>query len=242
MNKLCECGCGQSVKNRFVRGHNSRGKNHPLYGKKHSAETRKKISRARIGKHPPPETKRKMSMNHADVSGENHPMWGKHRLFSLETREKMSKSHIGLQAGKNNPMYGKHRSAETKRKISIAQSGENNPNFGRSPPKGSGTGRGSYCRKGHWVRSTWERKIADWLFDENIEYQYEPERFVFNSRISYLPDFYIPQCDLYLEVKGYMRSKNKIQHKLFVQKGYRLLVIDKSVYSGFEKFLLTSLI
>ena len=27
--KLCMCGCGQRVKNKFIHGHNSRGKNHP---------------------------------------------------------------------------------------------------------------------------------------------------------------------------------------------------------------------
>jgi len=29
--KLCECGCKQQVKNRFIHGHNSKGQNHHSY-------------------------------------------------------------------------------------------------------------------------------------------------------------------------------------------------------------------
>ena len=38
MDKYCECGCGQKVKNRFVSGHNQRGKKI-----NHSEKTRLKI-------------------------------------------------------------------------------------------------------------------------------------------------------------------------------------------------------
>ena len=57
-----------------------KGKNHPMYGK-HLSE----------------ETKQKMSENHADVSGKNHPMYGKH--LSEETKNKISEAN----KGKNNP-------------------------------------------------------------------------------------------------------------------------------------------
>ena len=46
---------------------------------------------------------------------------------SEKTRKKMSKA----QSGENNPMYGKYLSKETKEKISNALSGENNPNYGK---------------------------------------------------------------------------------------------------------------
>ena len=73
-----------------------KGENNPMYGKKHSEETRKKISE-----------------HHADVSGENHPMYGKHH--SEETLIKMR--------GENNPMYGKKHSEETRKKMSDAFKG-----------------------------------------------------------------------------------------------------------------------
>jgi len=43
--KLCECGCGQEVKNKFVRGHNGKFK-----GRHHSIEARMKISKSSMGK------------------------------------------------------------------------------------------------------------------------------------------------------------------------------------------------
>lgn len=81
-------------------------------GKKLSADTRAKMSKAK--------------------SGENHPMFGKHHsektlekiraaMNRPETRAKMSAS----MSGENHPMYGKTRSAETRAKISAAKSASN---------------------------------------------------------------------------------------------------------------------
>lgn len=52
------------------------------------------------------------------------------------TRQKMSESHIGVQAGINNPAWGVPKSAETKKKISDTQmerfkNKENHPMFGK---------------------------------------------------------------------------------------------------------------
>lgn len=60
------------------------------------------------------ETRKKMSENHADISGENNPNYGKQ--FSKETRKKMSEARIG-----------KHPSEETKKKLSEAKIGKNHP-------------------------------------------------------------------------------------------------------------------
>lgn len=71
------------------------------------------------------ETRKKMSVNHANMSGENHPMYGKYhstktkrkisksckdRVVSTDTKQRISKSKSGV----NHPMYGKHHSDETK--------------------------------------------------------------------------------------------------------------------------------
>lgn len=54
------------------------GEDHPMYGKHHSNETKKKLSESHKGK-----------------------------LASKETKEKMSKARIGLLSGEKNPVYGK---------------------------------------------------------------------------------------------------------------------------------------
>ena len=61
------------------------GKNHPMYGKHHSEETKLKLSEANKGKHLSEETKLKISEVR---KGKNHPLYGKHH--SDETKKKMS--------------------------------------------------------------------------------------------------------------------------------------------------------
>ena len=61
---------------------------------------------AMLGKHHSGKTKEKMSLNHADFRGENHPMFGKHP--SEITRKKMRENHADV-SGKNSPFYGIHK-------------------------------------------------------------------------------------------------------------------------------------
>ena len=61
---------------------------------------------------------------------------------------------------------------------------------------------------GHYVRSSWERKFGIFLKENNIEYQYEPRRFDLKDCF-YLPDFYIPSLDCFIELTGYSRPKKK---------------------------------
>jgi HNH endonuclease/NUMOD3 motif-containing protein len=67
------------------------------------------------------ETRQKMSDNHADVSGENNPMFGKKHTES--TRITMSENHADV-SGENNPMFGLTRSEETKAKIRAGRAGK----------------------------------------------------------------------------------------------------------------------
>ena len=50
-------------------------------------------------------------------------------VVSEEVRQKLRENHADV-SGKNNPMYGKHLSDETKRKISEALKGEKSPQYG----------------------------------------------------------------------------------------------------------------
>lgn len=89
-----------------------------------SSETKKKISEAIKGE----------NNGMYGITGENHPMYGKHR--SEETKEKISYAHKGkhnseeakikmseARKGEKHPMYGKHHSEYTKRKISDSLKG-----------------------------------------------------------------------------------------------------------------------
>lgn len=61
--------------------------------KQYSKEVCEKIRQALIGHKVSEETRMKVSEHHADVSGENHPMYG--RKHSEESKEKMRQAGIG---------------------------------------------------------------------------------------------------------------------------------------------------
>lgn len=72
------------------------GTKHPLYGKKHSEETKEKIRISKIGKKLSEETRNKMSKIR---KGRDSPMKGK--KHSEETKEKISKNHRSIKGEKN---------------------------------------------------------------------------------------------------------------------------------------------
>ncbi|MEW5924691.1 MAG: hypothetical protein AB1746_11950 [Candidatus Zixiibacteriota bacterium] len=51
------------------------------------------------------------------------------------------------------------------------------------------------------VRSKYEKKCADFLFENNIEFQYEP--LILLAGKQYRPDFYLPSQNVFLEICGY---------------------------------------
>lgn len=84
------------------------------------------------GKKHTQKTKRKMSKNHANVTGRNNPMYNKHH--TKETKRKMSKNHTKSWLGRKHlekttkkmsrTHKGKKHTKDTKRKISKANKGK----------------------------------------------------------------------------------------------------------------------
>lgn len=108
------------------------GENNPMYGKRHTTESKLKMRAART-KWWTPDRKAKRSLNQ---SGKNSPRYGKHHTD--EAKHKMSKSQKGHSV-----------SPTTRRKISIANKGKRHINRKYSPEmkshfKDSYTGRNRY--------------------------------------------------------------------------------------------------
>ncbi len=166
-----------SGKNNPMYGTHRYGKDNPFYGKKHSEETKKKIS---------DDHKVNSKFYSNRVKGSSNPMWGK-GLF-----------------GNANGMYGKHHSEKTKKRISYRMSGINNPMYGKPSPQGSGNGWSGWY-KDQYFRSILELSAMIHFENNNIIYELAEKmriKYSFvNSERTYAPDFYLPENDIVVECK-----------------------------------------
>jgi len=93
------------------------------------------------GSNPSEETRARISANHADVSGEKNPFYGK--KHSKETRAVMSSA----KKGKSHKPHTK----ETRDKISVGNKGKHSHNKGKHLPE-SQKAKMSVARKAWWAR------------------------------------------------------------------------------------------
>ena len=127
---LCDYGCGKEAKYQFKNGkycccdHYMKCENvkKNSKGRKHTKETKLKISLRNKHRKHTKESKEKMRISHRNISEETRQKMtmaklGKKRIFSDKHKKNLSIS----KNGKNNPMYGKNHSKEHKRNQSISQ-------------------------------------------------------------------------------------------------------------------------
>lgn len=82
------------------------------------------------------------------------------------------------------------------------------------------------CDNGVYVRSLSELCIANWLYANNIAFDYE--RAVMFGEVTAHCDFYLPEQDAYIEFWGMVNNEKYIQYKqwkepLYAQNGYKLV-------------------
>lgn len=98
----------------------------------------------------------------------------------------------------------------------------------------------------HFCRSAWEANTARFLIQLKIKYEYEKHRFVLNydlGQFTYIPDFYLIDYDLFLEVKGRYDELSKLKHKLFREqyKDKKLAILNRAKYLKIERKLCTQI-
>lgn len=251
INNFCICGCGEKIipsKSRpnlypkCIRGHHMRLKHHKkrqskltienLKGYKRPDSIKKQISetmktkKINVGSTNPMFGKigHWANKNRPDMSGENHPLYG-------IKRPKLAKNRLGSK----NPAWkgGLPNCKDCNKKLKHPKSlrcvkcnskffsGKNSPSFGKLPPATN-----------KWVkykninfRSSWEANFAKWLDLSDIKWLYESETFDLGNT-TYTPDFYLPEFDCYIEIKGYWYSNGKIKFHKF-QKNFDVLLFDE---------------
>ena len=125
LRRICKCGCGEFVKpgNRFINGHNARGPNHPMFGKRPKRPRRMKPCECGCGGGAELGRMFMHGHNRVGIKGKDHPGYGSKQ--SEATKKKRSESMKGKNKGPNHPMFGKKQSAESNKKRSESNKGKN---------------------------------------------------------------------------------------------------------------------
>jgi hypothetical protein len=125
--------------------------------------------------------------------------------------------------GKLNPLYGVGHTKKARKKMSKAFAN------GRKIGYNTNWGRGAYYNSPNqgriWMRSGWEIKVADYLTKYNINWYYEKEWLDIGENKHYLPDFFLPDYEYYIEVKGRIKKEDLEINKLANEK-YKVLFWD----------------
>jgi len=105
--------------------------------------------------------------------------------------------------------------------------GKNSPRFGKL----SFHGKGSYY-KNIWFRSNWEVIYAKELDSKGIKWLYESKTFNLETT-TYTPDFYLPESDTYVEIKGWWRDDAKEKFDLFkkLYPNIIILILNKTYFN-----------
>ena len=194
----------------------------PNKGKHNSEEANKKMSEIMtkhwqenphpmLGKTHTPEARAKISAVH------------KGKIIPPETRLKMSEGHLLYY---QNPENRKKKSETAKKTI------QDHPELLLNLYRGWNPAGGIRKDLGHYVRSKWEANVARVLIYENEPYEFEKHQFKLDDGSVYIPDFYLPYQDFYIEVKGYWWEKGRRKFLNFKKQypNINLVVLDENLY------------
>ena len=121
---------------------------------------------------------------------------GREIIISEETRYKIGSA-----------FRGKHHSLQTKEKLkNIVNEKINNDNWHLSFSKAR-----TIEYKGYKFQGSWEVTFAKYLDNLNIKWERPNKKFDYiynNDNHKYLPDFYLPDYNLYIEIKGYPTQRD----------------------------------
>ncbi len=137
------------------------------------------------------EARLKMSINHADFSGEKHPMFGRHH--TEESKAKISKNKTGKCCGSDNPFFGRRHSEETKAIIRKKKTGHINSMEARQKMSMALKGKPKTAEHKAKTISQWDNK--EWA-DRQVKLQRQgmnimpnrPETIVMNILNKHFPN------------------------------------------------------
>lgn len=94
---------------------------------------------------------------------------------------------------------------------------------------------------GQYFRSIWEANYARYLNYLGMKWEYEPQTFKYpyvrTGPKSYLPDFYLPDVDVYVEIKGWEQPRDLLRMERFdyYYPGFVVKYINSKTYHNLER-------
>jgi hypothetical protein len=153
-------------------------------------------------------------------------------VVSEETRKKIS------DANRKRPPWSEEQ--RIKQSKSMLKAVENHP---ESYSTNNIIGRVKQIEyKGILLKGGWEVKTAKWLDYNNIEWKYEPCSYPYEfegKERRYFPDFFLPEYNVYLEVKGYETEQDRAK---WSQLKKDLVIIDKKVVDKLYEYSIIQLL
>ena len=90
------------------------------------------------------------------------------------------------------------------------------------------------------VQGTWEKKVAEWLTSNNI--YWERKRLKYLNNRFYTSDFYLPDFNIYIEVKGWMKDRDIYKmNKVLEYNNIDLRLIEKNEFKNLDNLKLENL-
>ena len=128
------------------------------------------------------------------------------------------------RVGKLNPIYGVGHTDEAKKKMSDAFVNGRKIGYGLGT-WGNHTKYDTPNQGEVTMRSGWEAKVGAYLTNRGIDWYYEYEWLPVEYGVNYLPDFYLPDLGLYIEVKGRKKEEDMLKYNKAKEK-YKILLWD----------------
>lgn len=169
-----------------------------------------------------------------------HPKGFVGHTHNKKSREKISKKNKEMWKTID---FSKLEKRKLKQRETKIRNGTLNPMINRNNPYSRTKGGKREDIDNKYFRSSWEANLARYYNYLGIKWEYEPKTFIFTNitrgSVSYTPDFYLPEEDKWVEVKGWMDGKSKTKLSRFKNqypKEYKKLqLITKKEYDEIKR-------
>lgn len=156
-----------------------------------------------------------MKFNQIGHKGHNQYTKAKELGLSKPIISEETKLKLSIKTKEHNKIYWSNPENKIKQSVSMRKAASEYPESYCSSNVNGRVKRIKY--NDIWLDSSWEVEVAKALDENNIIWNRPNKGFEYEwneSKHIYYPDFYLPDYDIYIEVKGFERERDRIKYKI----------------------------